>query len=206
MTTPTMQAACLTGAQRLRVVSLALPEPGPHDIRIRLEGCGVCASNLPVWEGRPWFAYPLAPGAPGHEGWGRIDAVGREVRGLALGARVVVLSAHAYATYDVAQAEAVVPLPDSLDEMPFPGEALGCAMNVFRRSAIHPDQTVAIIGIGFLGALLTALASQAGARVIAISRRAFALEIARQYGATAMLRLDNPQQVVTQVHALTGGA
>ena len=61
MTTRVMQAAVLTGAQRLRVVSLALPEPGPHDIRIRLEGCGVCASNLPVWEGRPWFAYPLAP-------------------------------------------------------------------------------------------------------------------------------------------------
>ena len=206
MTTRVMQAAVLTGAQRLRVVSLALPEPGPHDIRIRLEGCGVCASNLPVWEGRPWFAYPLAPGAPGHEGWGRIDAVGREVRGLALGERVAVLSAHAYATYDVAQAEAVVPLSDSLEEMPFPGEALGCAMNVFRRSAILPDQTVAIIGIGFLGALLTALASQAGAHVIAISRRAVALEIARQYGATATLRLENPQQVVTQVHALTGGA
>src|ERR671935_431184 len=79
-------------------------------------------------------------------------------------------------------------------------------MNVFRRSAIHPDQTVAIIGIGFLGALLTALATQAGARVIAISRRAFALEIARQYGATTTIRLDDPQHVVAQVQALTGGA
>jgi threonine dehydrogenase-like Zn-dependent dehydrogenase len=79
-------------------------------------------------------------------------------------------------------------------------------MNVFRRSAIHSGQTVAIVGIGFLGALLTALASQAGAHVIAISRRTFALELARQYGATTMLCLDNPQQVVTQVHALTGGA
>src|SRR5438094_4167296 len=132
MTAREMRAAVFTGAQRLHVVSLAVPEPGPHDIRIRLEGCGVCASNLPVWEGRPWFAYPLAPGAPGHEGWGRIDAVGREVRGLALGERVAVLSAHAYATYDVAQADAVVPLPASLEGLPFPGEALGCAINVLR--------------------------------------------------------------------------
>jgi threonine dehydrogenase-like Zn-dependent dehydrogenase len=206
MTTRTMQAAVLTGAQRLRVVSLALPEPGPHDVRIRLEGCGVCASNLPVWEGRPWFAYPLAPGAPGHEGWGRVDAVGRDVRGHALAERVAMLSSHAYATYDIAQADAVVPLPARLEGMPWPGEALGCAMNVFRRSMIHPDQTVAIIGIGFLGALLTALAIQAGARVIAISRRTFALEIARQYGATTTIRLDDPQHVVKHVHALTGGA
>jgi threonine dehydrogenase-like Zn-dependent dehydrogenase len=206
MTTTAMRAAVFTGAQRLHVASLALPDPGPHDIRIRLEGCGVCASNLPVWEGRPWFAYPLAPGAPGHEGWGRIDALGRDVRGLALGQRVAALSFHAYATHDTAPADAVVPLPASLEGVPFPGEALGCAMNVFRRSAIAPAQTVAIIGIGFLGALLTALAAQAGARVIAISRRAFALEIARQYGATATIRLDDPQQVVAHVHALTGDA
>lgn len=33
-------------------------------VRVRLEGCGVCASNLPLWQGRPWFTYPLAPGVP----------------------------------------------------------------------------------------------------------------------------------------------
>jgi threonine dehydrogenase-like Zn-dependent dehydrogenase len=201
-----MQAAVLMGPQRWQVVTLARPAPGPGDIRIRLEGCGVCASNLPVWEGRPWFAYPLAPGAPGHEGWGRIDAIGRDVHGRTIGERVAVLSTHAYATHTVARADAVVPLPDSLRATPFPGEALGCAMNVFRRSAIRPHQTVAIIGIGFLGALLTGLASQAGAQVIAISRRAFALETARQYGATTTLRLDDPQRVVTAVRAVTGGA
>jgi threonine dehydrogenase-like Zn-dependent dehydrogenase len=206
MTTRAMSAVVFTGAQRLHVISLALPEPGPHEIRIRLEGCGVCASNLPVWEGRPWFAYPLEPGAPGHEGWGRIDALGHEVRDLALGQRVAALTFHAYATYDTAPADMVVPLPASLEGVPFPGEALGCAMNVLRRSALHPGQTVAIVGIGFLGALLTALATQAGARVIAISRRAFALEIARRYGAAATIRLDDPQHVMARVHALTGGA
>jgi threonine dehydrogenase-like Zn-dependent dehydrogenase len=185
---------------------VVLPEPGPHDVRIRLEGCGVCASNLPVWEGRPWFVYPLEPGAPGHQGWGTIDALGGEVGDLAVGERVAVLSSHAYASYDIAQADAVVPLPASLDGMPFPGEALGCAMNVFRRSAIHPGQTVAIIGIGFLGALLTSLVSQAGARVIAISRRDFALEVARQYGATTTVRLDDARRVLAEVKVLTGDA
>jgi threonine dehydrogenase-like Zn-dependent dehydrogenase len=166
----------------------------------------VCASNLPVWEGRPWFTYPLQAGAPGHEGWGRIDAVGRDVRTLAVGERVAVLSWHAYATHDFAQADAVVPLPASLEGMLFPGEALGGAMNIFRRSDIHPGQTVAIIGIGFLGALLTSLASQAGARVLAISRRAFALELAQQCGANVALRLDDPSRVTAQVMDCTGGA
>ena len=55
-------------------------------------------------------------------------------------------------------------------------------MNIFRRSGIEPGQTVAIVGIGFLGAMLTRLATDAGARVIAISRRPFALEVARRDG------------------------
>ena len=104
MTTPTMQAGVLTGAQRLRCISLALPEPGPHDVRIRLEGCGVCASNLPVWEGRPWFVYPLAPGELGHEGWGHIDALGDNATTFHIGDRVALLSYRAYAEYDIAAA------------------------------------------------------------------------------------------------------
>ena len=63
-------------------------------------------------------------------------------------------------------------------------------MNVFRRSDIAAGQTVAIVGIGFLGALLTQLAAAAGARVIALSRRPFALEVARQCGAAATIALD----------------
>src|ERR671932_2782104 len=141
MTTRAMPAAIFAGPHSIRVAQVALPEPGPHEIRVRLEGCGVCASNLPVWEGRPWFTYPLAPGAPGHEGWGRIDALGRDVHGLTLGQRVAVLSFHAYATHDTAPADAVVPLPASLEGVPLPGEALGCAMNVFRRSAIQTGHT-----------------------------------------------------------------
>jgi threonine dehydrogenase-like Zn-dependent dehydrogenase len=118
---------------------------------------------------------------------------------------VAVLSSHAYAAYDLAPAEAVVPLPAALDGVPFPGEVLGCTMNIFRRSDIHPGQTVAIIGIGFLGALLTGLASQAEAHVLAISRRAFALEMAQHFGATATLRLDDPRQVIEQVMSFTEG-
>ena len=60
-------------------------------------------------------------------------------------------------------------------------------MNVFERSRILEGDQVAIIGIGFLGALLTQLAANAGALVTAISRRKIALEIAEHYGARQML-------------------
>jgi len=186
-----MQAAVIAKPQQIRLEEVSIPEPGPAEVRVRLEGCGVCASNILLWEGRPWFEYPSRPGAPGHEAWGRIDALGRDVTGIAIGDRVALLSYRAFAQYDTAAADAVVRLPESFEGKPFPGEPLGCAMNVFRRSLIDPGQTVAIIGIGFLGALLTRLASQAGASVIAISRRPFALAIARDTRAAETITMDD---------------
>jgi threonine dehydrogenase-like Zn-dependent dehydrogenase len=158
-------------------------EPGPGEVRVRLEGCGVCASNLPVWEGRPWFQYPIAAGAPGHEGWGRIDALGEGVQGFETGERVALISGHAYAEMDITSAEGLVKLPPELDDEPFPGEPLGCAMNIFERSGVRAGQTVAIVGAGFLGVLLTQLAVHAGAQVVAISRRDYSLEEAKRAGA-----------------------
>jgi threonine dehydrogenase-like Zn-dependent dehydrogenase len=202
----TMRAATTAGPKRVEIEHLVVPEPGPGAVRIRLEGSGVCGSNLPLWEGRPWFQYPIAPGAPGHEGWGVVDAIGPEVAGLTVGDRVTAISYQAYAEYDIAGATEVVPLPENLTGQPFPGEPLGCAMNILRRSEIRAGHTVAIIGIGFLGALLTRLASLAGARVIAISRRPFALEVARELGADLALSLDHPDEVLGWVQRLTGGA
>jgi threonine dehydrogenase-like Zn-dependent dehydrogenase len=174
-------------------------------VRIRLEGCGVCSSSLPLWEGRAWFEYPAEAGSPGHEGWGLVDAIGTGVTGLQLGDRVAALSYRAFAEYDIAAAGAVVPLPENLAGRFFPGEPLGCAVNIFRRSDIQAGHTVVIIGIGFLGALLTRLATRAGARVIAISRRPFALDIARELGADITIPLDDHQRIVSQVQKLTGG-
>lgn len=204
-TAATMRAAVLAAPGEVRMEETPLPEPGPDQVRIRLEGCGVCASNLPLWEGREWFDYPVEAGSPGHEGWGTVDAVGSEVDWLEVGDRVAALSYRAYAEYDLADAGGVVQLPDSLEGMPFPGEPLGCAMNIFRRSGIEPGQTVAIVGIGFLGALLTQMASRAGARVIAISRRPFSLEVARQMGAAQVTALDDHHRIIEQVSAWTGG-
>jgi threonine dehydrogenase-like Zn-dependent dehydrogenase len=164
-----------------------LPVPGADEVRVRLQGCGVCASSIPVWEGRPWFKYPLEPGLPGHEGWGIVDDVGADVFDLSVGQRVAFISNHAFAQFDIAPRSAVVALPEALDDEPFPGEPIGCAMNIFERSDIRADHCVAIVGGGFLGVLLTQLATHAGAEVLVLSHREHSLEVARRHGAAHTL-------------------
>lgn len=186
-----MWAAQVRGPRSASVLRVDRPEPGPDEVLVRLEGSGVCGSNGALWEGREWFRYPCEPGAPGHEGWGRVEALGENVERLEVGSRVTLLSYRAFAEYDVAKASSVVPLPPELDGDPVPGEALGCAMNVFRRSDVRPGQDVAVIGVGFLGALLVQLASRAGARVFAVSRRAFARDVARRCGASETIPMDD---------------
>lgn len=203
--TTTMRAAVLAGPGQMRLERAALPEPGPGQVRVQLEGCGVCASNLTPWEGPEWMTFPTEPGGLGHEGWGVVDAVGEGVSDLAVGDRVAALSYRSYAEYDVADASACVKLPPELDGKPFPGEPLGCAMNIFRRADVQAGQTVAIVGIGFLGAILTRLATDAGARVIAISRRPFSLDVAKQFGAAEVVPMDDHWAIIEKVRELTGG-
>jgi threonine dehydrogenase-like Zn-dependent dehydrogenase len=199
-------AAVFLGDRRVHTQEITVPAPGAQEVRVKLEGCGICASNLPVWEGREWFKYPLEAGAPGHEGWGVVDAVGDEVTTLRPGDRVAMVSEHAYATYDVTPADHVVRIPDTLFGQPVPAEPLGCAMNIFRRSDVREGHTVAIVGIGFLGALLTALCVRAGATVTAISRREFARHIAESLGAHATIELDAPARAAKQARAHCSGS
>jgi threonine dehydrogenase-like Zn-dependent dehydrogenase len=151
------------------------------------------------------MTFPTEPGGLGHEGWGRVDALGEGVDTLEVGQRVAMLSYNAYASHDFAPVDRVVPLPASLDGMPFPGEPLGCAMNIYRRSAIEAGQTVAIVGIGFLGALLTQLAAKAGAHVIAISRRPESLAVAKDMGAEHTITMEDHWKIIEDVRALTEG-
>jgi threonine dehydrogenase-like Zn-dependent dehydrogenase len=134
-------------------------------------------------------------GSPGHEGWGVIDALGEDVRDFAVGERVAMLSTHAYAQHDVAATRELVRIPAEWGDRPFPGEPLACAMNIFRRSRICAGQTVAIVGIGFLGAVLTRLSVCAGATVIAVSRRSFALETAEKFGASRLVSLASTREL-----------
>jgi len=201
----TMSAAVLTGAGKLKIEQSPIPEPGPGQVRLRLQGCGVCASNLTPWEGPEWMQFPTEPGALGHEGWGIVDALGEGVQGLSVGDRAGALSGHAYAQYDLANASEVVKIPTGLKDAALPLEPFGCAFNIFRRSDIRGGQTVAILGIGFLGAILVRLASNAGARVVAISRRQESLDLARRMGAAETIPMHDHWQIIERVRELTAG-
>lgn len=161
---------------------LPIPTPGPGQVCVKLEGCGVDAASVSAWRGDGFPEYPA--GTPGGESWGRVFETGEGVAGFAPGDRVAVLTRTGFAQYAVADCRRVVLLPESLDESPFPSSALAGAVNVFRRSFIEKGATVAVVGFGFLGALVTELALLAQARVIAVGRRPYALRLAKQLGAS----------------------
>ena len=200
-----MRAAILTGPGKVEIVETPRPLAEPDQIVVRVEGCGVCASNLAPWAGPEWMTFPTRPGELGHEAWGMVDAVGAEVTSFVAGDRVAILSHRAYAEFDVVHEDAAILLPADFVGKPFPAEPIACAMNIFRRSGIGEGMTVAIVGIGFLGALLTKLASDAGARVIAISRRASSLDLARAYGAAETIAMEDHAAIVAKVKDLTDG-
>jgi threonine dehydrogenase-like Zn-dependent dehydrogenase len=201
----TMRAAVLVAPGQVECRHVAIPKPRASELRVRIEGCGVCASNIPPFEGREWFRYPMTPGQLGHEAWGVVDAIGGDVMHFSVGDRVAFLSDHAYAEYDVADETKAVALPDSLMEKPFPAEPLGCAINIFNRSQIKPTQTVAIVGIGFLGALLIQLAESVNARVIAVARRECAQQTAAEMGAAHVVPMNDHWRVIEEIRQLTGG-
>ena len=70
----------------LRAGDLPLPEPGEGEVRVRVEACGVCRTDLHVVDGE--LAFPGHPLVPGHEIVGRIAAIGVGVAGLRIGQRV----------------------------------------------------------------------------------------------------------------------
>lgn len=199
------QTAILSSAGTFTIEDLPFPAYEQNEVVIKLEGCGVSGSNFPAWEGRPEISYPLESGAPGHEGWGEIVAVGERVYHLRPGQRVACLATNAFSKYVAVSAQLVTPIPDTLDGIPFPGEAIGCAMNIFHRADISRDHTVAIIGAGFLGLLLVQLAVDAGARVFVFSRRASVRKLAEKYGAEATFDTANWLGNACRVREITNG-
>jgi NADPH2:quinone reductase len=199
-----MRAAVLAAPRRFEIAEVDRPSPGPGEVLVRLEGCGVCGSNLVPWQGREWFRYPFAPGAPGHEGWGRVEELGAGASGFARGDRVALLSGAAFADCDVAPADRLVRIPDAVSG-PFPGEALGCGVNVFRRSAVRAGDAVAVVGAGFIGLVALRLAALAGARVVALSRRETSLRRAREMGAAETVPFLDRGAAVAAARAAAGG-
>jgi len=195
----------LVSPRRTDLVSLPRSELASGEVEVAIHGSGVCGSNVPVWLGRPWFDYPLVAGAPGHEGWGEVVDVGPAVTAVRIGDPVALLGDQVFAECAIVpEADAVV-LPPALANVPFPGEALGCAFNAAARCDFRRGQSVAVVGVGFLGAVIIALAASTGARVLAITRRPFGLEIATAMGAAETIAMDDHENVLDAVRRHTDG-
>ena len=83
----TMQAMVLEAAgSPLRLTELPIPEPSPRQLRLRVLACGVCRTDLHIVDGE--LTEPKLPLVPGHEIVGRVEALGSEVEGFAIGDRV----------------------------------------------------------------------------------------------------------------------
>lgn len=101
--------------QKLTLVR-EIPPPKPRDDEVLVIG-GLRNLRLLVFrcgKGAPGSAYPREPGSPGHEGWGIVTALGPLVKDIEIGQRVAMLSDHAYAEFDIASRDCVVPLPEEL--------------------------------------------------------------------------------------------
>ena len=199
-----MRAARITAPGRLELFDTRLPVPSARSVRFRVEGCGVRAS--PAWTGEaPGPHGSVEPGGASGEAWGVVDAVGSDVGDLKRGDRIASLAGSGFAEYDVVDSRSALLLPPQLSGVPFCAATLAGAMDVFERSRIVAGQVVAIVGIGFLGAILVQLAAFAGARVIALSRRPFSLTIAREMGAASLVQIGPVPSVVAEVAQQTSG-
>jgi threonine dehydrogenase-like Zn-dependent dehydrogenase len=205
-----MRSATLQQPRQFQVQTLDPPQPGDGEILLRVRGCGVCGSDLGPWKGLSGLSYPMPAGAPGHEVFGTVEALGAGVEGLAPGQPVTALTYRAYADYDVARAADVVPLPPELAGRPVLGEPVACAVNIMRRTGVAAGDTVVLLGTGFLGALLLQLLRAPGSpgappkRVVAVSRRRLPEDLAGRLGIDEMLTYED--DVRGRVGAATGGA
>jgi D-arabinose 1-dehydrogenase-like Zn-dependent alcohol dehydrogenase len=198
------------------IVEREIPQPGPGEIRIKVDACGICHSDMVVRTGGlPGLTYPRVPG---HELIGLVDEVGAGVSEWTKGERVGVgwHGGHCfvcdacrrgdfmmcekqaitgvtrdggYQQYMLARHEAVARVPDGLD----PAEAgpLMCAgittFNSLRNIGARPGDLVGVLGIGGLGHLGIQFAAKFGFRVVAIGRGPENAALAKKLGAFAYI-------------------
>ena len=177
-----MRVAVLSAPRRLELVEHPVPVPAAGELLLRVAGCGVCASELDMWQGSAHVDYPRFPG---HEVSGTVERVGPAVSGFAAGDPVAAwVTERGFAEYVTVKAEYCfhagdVPLDLAL------AEPLACAVNAVELAAPALGDDVVIVGAGFMGNLVQKLVSLKGPReVIVIDTRPDALERARRLGAT----------------------
>jgi D-arabinose 1-dehydrogenase-like Zn-dependent alcohol dehydrogenase len=198
------------------IVEREIPNPRAGQVRIKVEACGVCHSDVLTKEGQwPGIQYPRVPG---HEIAGRIDEPGPGVTAWKMGQRVGVgwhggqdgtcLACRrgdfrncrnlqipgisydgGYQQYMVAPVEALAAIPEGLDATE--AAPLLCAgittYNALRHSGAFPGDLVAVQGIGGLGHLGIQFANKFGYKVAAIGRGSGNAALAKKLGASVYI-------------------
>jgi D-arabinose 1-dehydrogenase-like Zn-dependent alcohol dehydrogenase len=230
----TMKAAQVPSPRAdFQIVERAIPAPGPGHVRIKVQACGVCHSDVFTKDGLwPGIQYPRVPG---HEAAGIIDELGAGVSEWKKGQRAGVgwhgghdntcLSCRrgdfgncrnmlipgisydgGYQQYMVAPVEALVAIPESLSDVE--AAPLLCAgittFNALRHSGALPSDLVAIQGVGGLGHLGIQFASKSGYKVVAIGRGPENATLAKKLGAN--LYIDSKATNAAEELQKLGGA
>jgi len=227
----TYKAIQVTRPGEFSEVRKPMADPGPNQVRIRVEACGVCHSDAGTVEG----LFPIQwPRVPGHEVVGRIDALGSNVEGWSVGQRVGVgfLGGHCgycefcrggdlvncrnqeytgihqdggYAEMMIAKASGLVVVPDALasaDAAPLLCAGL-TTFNALRNSPAKAGDLVAVLGIGGLGHLGVQYARHMGFEVAGIDRGSDTAELAKKLGAHHYID-SNATDPATALQALGG--
>jgi len=175
------------GPHVLEEREVAVPEPGPGEVRIRVGAVGMNRADLLQRLGR----YPAPPGyrddIPGLEVAGKIDRVGDDVDGLQVGDRVMgVVGGGGYAELVCAPAATLVPVPDTLDDVAaaaVPEVYMTAFDALFLQEGLEAGETLLVHAVGSgVGTAAVQLARRAGARTVGTSRTPEKLERARELG------------------------
>jgi threonine dehydrogenase-like Zn-dependent dehydrogenase len=209
-----MKAAVLEAVRKIKVQNIAAPQPRPDEVVIKVRTCGMCGTDLKLFTGEYTARVPVVPG---HEYAGEIVEVGKEVRNLKVGQRVVsdpnescgkcswcrtqqpcfckdlaaygVLRDGGFADYCTASEKGVYPIPEGVDgETAAFAEPVSCVVHAVDRAAYRPGETVVIIGGGPIGQIHLQFAVNSGARkVILITSGEARRALAMQFGAHAVI-------------------
>jgi D-arabinose 1-dehydrogenase-like Zn-dependent alcohol dehydrogenase len=229
---PTMRAVQVNAAKEFELVEREVPTPGAREVRVRVDACGICHSDVVVKEAI-WPGLQL-PRVPGHEIAGVIDALGPDVKQWKVGDRVgigwfggndgecdacragdFVLCRNmrvpgvsydgGYAEYMIAPVETLAKIPDELSAVD--AAPLLCAgvttFNPLRHSGARPGDLVAVQGVGGLGHLGVQFAAKMGFNTVAIARGKDKEAEARQLGAHHYIDAGS-QDVAAALQALGG--
>jgi len=189
MTSDSMQVARLHGIRDMRVERIPVPAPAPGELLIRIEACGVCATDARKYEvGVNDGHYPFNPG---HEWVGRVAGLGAGVTGWSHGERIYGDTYGGYAEYAVIPVEPIpwsagpLRLPEDLplDHAVFLEPLADCLHAVYDQAALAPGQRALVFAAGAMGLKIIAAATRLGVHVMAVEPHAARRGLATAFGA-----------------------